>query len=233
MALFTTTIAGAISGSIGGITFSHNKGGAYMRSKVIGTNPNTSFQQVVRQAMGDLANIWANVLTTAQRNSWNTYASLVPVPSKLGGVHIISGIAHFLRSNVPRRQADPAGVVLTVATTAPTINDVGEMQVTSGIVTVPSATVQIAYPAGQDWANETGSAMLIYTGRQQNPSINFFKGPFSLAGAIFGVTGTPVASPQNVTSRFTYSAAKGWFRAQVTRADGRLSFPVILPINFV
>ncbi|KKM06452.1 hypothetical protein LCGC14_1743870, partial [marine sediment metagenome] len=46
--LFKSGLITQGSGSIGGLTASHNRGGMYFRARTIPTNPATSFQTVVR-----------------------------------------------------------------------------------------------------------------------------------------------------------------------------------------
>ena len=48
--LFKPTIVASLSGSLGGITASHNRFGAYLRERVIPVNPGTQPQVIVRNA---------------------------------------------------------------------------------------------------------------------------------------------------------------------------------------
>ena len=47
--------------SIGGSTFSRNTYGAYVRNKVTPVNPSTTYQQLVRQYMAQLAQDWSSL----------------------------------------------------------------------------------------------------------------------------------------------------------------------------
>ena len=48
--LFRGTHLTDASGSLSGVTYSHNRGGAYTRNRSIPVNPNTVQQQAVRNA---------------------------------------------------------------------------------------------------------------------------------------------------------------------------------------
>tara|TARA_R110000796_G_scaffold42100_2_gene104305 strand:- start:2301 stop:2981 length:681 start_codon:yes stop_codon:yes gene_type:complete len=56
-------------GKLGGQVFSKNKGGAYIRTKVTPTNPQTIAQSVVRALFGVISQGWS-ALTIAQRTAW-------------------------------------------------------------------------------------------------------------------------------------------------------------------
>lgn len=62
------------SGSIGHLTYGHNSGGQYIRSRSIPTNPNTERQGEVRGFLANFASQWATALTQAHRDAWRTYA---------------------------------------------------------------------------------------------------------------------------------------------------------------
>lgn len=57
-------------GKIGGHVYSRNRGGAYKRTKVTPTNPQTTFQSAVRNRLAAQSQAWSG-LTAAQRAAWN------------------------------------------------------------------------------------------------------------------------------------------------------------------
>lgn len=224
MALFVPTIAGQISGSIGAIVFSHNAGGAYMRQKVTPTDPGTIQQTTVRAIMTTLSNRWSDVLSASQRSAWNVYAANVPRPGPGGGLRNISGIAHYVRSNLPRVQADATGAFLPIVDDGPTTFNVGSYTVPSATIATPYTSADVAFTNTDAWANENQAAMLLWFGRPISPAINFFKGPYRSALFVLGNGTTPPVSPQATLLPFPASAAVQMrFRVNVTRADGRLS----------
>lgn len=210
----------AISGSIGGTTFSHNKGGSYARNRTVPVNPGTSYQSDVRQAMADLTSKWLSVLTALQRAAWDTYALNVELPNPLGDPRNVGGIAMYVRSNVPRLQA-----ALTRVDDAPTIFNLGDYTA-PGPLSASEATQQIsvAFDNTDDWANEDGGALLCYASRALNPSVSAFKGPYRFQYAIVGDPVTPPTSPVTEGAPFPFLEGQNMgLRFRVTRADGRLS----------
>lgn len=213
----------AASGSIAGTTFSRNKGGPYIRNRAVPTNPNTAYQQAVRSIVAQLTSTWYGGLNAAQRASWDAYAENVPLPNALGEPRNVGGLGMFVRSNVPRLQANPTD--LPLVQTAPTIFNLG--QYTAPVFAQPSAgggDVDVTFTTGDQWVDEDDAAMLIYISRPANASINYFKGPYRYAGAILGDSTTPPTSPATIDLPFPVEVAhRVFFRAQVTRGDGRLS----------
>lgn len=218
--LFKSGIITQASGSIGGTTFSHNRGGLYTRSRTIPVNPNTSFQSVVRTQLANLTNRWANILTAVQRDAWDTYALNTPLTGPLGDPRNVGGLGMFIRGNVPRAVSG-----LPLVDNGPTIFDTGGFTP----ITAPTATdtgdlLGFAFTNGDAWAGEDDSAMLIFGSRPQNPGINYFTGPYRYADKVDGDAITPPTSPASVTNPFAFGVGQRiFFRVSISRADGRLS----------
>jgi hypothetical protein len=220
MAIIRGSIAGSISGSMGSITFSHNKGGAYIRNRSIPVNPNTPYQQAVRAHCATLANLWNGTLTDVQRLAWATYASNVPVTNALGDTVYLSGLNHYIRSNVPRLIAG-----LTRIDDAPVTFNIGSFTNPSFAVSATNDEVAVSFTNTDEWAGAAGGAMLVFAGRQQALTINFFKGPYRYAGKIAGAA-TPPTSPATIDLPFALDTGNRMFlRVICTTADGRLSIP--------
>lgn len=219
--IYKSALLTQASGSVNGLTFSRNAGGAYIRSRTLPVNPNTPLQQIIRQLLLQLVGLWGGVLTAADRLGWATYSTNVPMLNALGDSRPIGGMQNYIRSNVSRlmvglpRQDKAPQIFNTGDYTAPTVTS----------ITAPSA-ISLAFAASDEWANETGSALIISASRPQNPTINFFKGPYQFAGAVLGDSATPPTSPAALTSPFAYAAGQQAFLfGRVTRSDGRLSSP--------
>ena len=109
---FTPGIAvGALSGSIGGSTASHNKGGPYIRTRAIPTNPNTTSQLARRAALATMSQNWRN-LTAGQRQAWEEWARQNPITNTLGQSINKSGHQSFVGLNT--RILMDAGTVIDV-----------------------------------------------------------------------------------------------------------------------
>jgi hypothetical protein len=209
----------AMSGSMGGVVASHNRGGTYFRQRATPVNPGSVFQDLVRQIMAALTSLWNETLTEPQRQSWDDYALNVPLADKLGDPRNVGGIAMYVRSNVPRIQAG-----LPRVDTGPSIFNLGSFTapvITS--ITAPTA-LSLEFTNTDEWANEDDAAMIIYGGRGQSQSINYFKGPYRFADTILGDGITPPTSPAAIVLPFTLQTGqKGFIKYSITRADGRLS----------
>lgn len=226
MAIFTAGGGvAAVSGSVGGVTFSHNRGGPYMRTRAIPTDPGTTYQQEVRALVASLTSHWLNTLTAAQRAAWDTYALNVELPNPLGQYRNVGGIGMYIRSNVPRLQADATN--LPRVDDGPTVFNLGEF--TSPDFSNASEATQnagVAYDNTDAWANEDEAGMLVYGSRAHNASVNFFKGPYRYANKVLGNSVTPPTSPLSVSWPFPFlEDQKIWCQIRFTRADGRLSAP--------
>ncbi len=219
--LWQGALATALSGSLGGITAAHNKGGQYFRARVVPTNPATVFQEAIRGFVTNLTNLWLNTLTAAQRTSWDVYAANVTLIGPLGDPINVSGMNMYVRSNVPRLQkGDPR------VDDGPLIFDLSSYTNPSFALDEPADEVDVSFTDTDDWANEDDASLLVYASRPQALSINFFKGPYRFAGAVEGDGITPPTSPAAITLPFPVGVSQRIFlRVNVTRADGRLSSP--------
>lgn len=219
---FKSALVTQATGSIGGMTASHNRGGLYLRARAIPTQPNSPEQQAVKAWMAQISARWVNVLTQAQRDAWAVYSNQVQLIDKLGEPRNIGGVAMYNRTNIPRLQAglaliDDAPLTFNLGTfTPPTIDEISD----------PSS--MIAFTNTDAWASTDGGACFVLISRPQNPSIGFFKGPFRFAGVIAGAA-TPPTSPATITNPFTYTAGqKGFIQVRIQQPDGRTALPIIL-----
>lgn len=219
MALIDPGLLAGVSGKIGSTVFSHNSGGPYIRLKGLTTNPNTLQQQQVRSILSQLTSLWVGTLTEAQRQGWADYAENVPLLNRIGMPRTVSALNMYIRTNVPLLQA-----IFARQDVAPTIFSLGDFSAPVGVPLAATQVMAVAFTDTDDWVSEDDAAMLVYISRQQNTSINFFKGPYRFAGSIDGDSTTPPTSPQNVNVPFPITEDnKLFFRFQVVRADGRLS----------
>ena len=91
-------LAGAISGKVGGDVFSHNRGGAYVKSLTIPVDPNTQSQQNVRSILATQSSSWADQ-TAAVRAAFENWAVQNPVINALGRSILLSGQQAFVQLN--------------------------------------------------------------------------------------------------------------------------------------
>ena len=181
-----------LSGSIGGTTFSRNKGGGYMRKRAVPTNPDTILQQAVRTDFATLITNWTNVLTQGQRDAWNDYAEANPVLNKLGQSRLLSGQQWYVKLNA----------VLLQASIAPTNNAPTQeaspqpdptLAITQADNTVNDMTV--AFDDTQSWTSTDDAFMILYMGKPQSAGSNNVKVPFRLLAVFLGDSLLPITSP--------------------------------------
>lgn len=213
--LFKSAIMTQASGSLGGMTAARNRGGMYFRARAIPTDPNTPAQATIRAHMGALVQRWINTLTGTQRFGWNLYASNVPLTGPLGDPITVSGMNHYVRSNVPRLQ-----LVTSIIDTAPGIFDTGTLSLPS--VSNLSEAVQqldVSFTDADGW-NIADGHLLVQQSRPQNPTINYFRGPYQLGSTVNGMAVSPVTIP----SVFPFvEGQRMFFRCRASYADGRLT----------
>lgn len=89
---------GAISGSIGGTTYSKNRYGLYIRNRSIPTNPGTEYQTIQRGIVASISQAWRN-LDDDERMAWKTWAQNNPVMDALGNSQVLTGHAAYVKIN--------------------------------------------------------------------------------------------------------------------------------------
>lgn len=240
--LFASEVLTQASGSIGGVTYSRNRSGLYRRARAVPVNPNSEFQVEVRSEFTNLVNRWTEVLTPAQRESWNLYGLNVPVTNPLGASITNSGQNWYIGANTIRGQilSKIGGTGFSAGPfvdAAPALFNRGEFT-TPTFAIGEAGGVVVSFNDADEWRTEVDAFLLAFQGVPQNPSINFFNGPWRLIGALDGLT--PVVSPITITA--AQVAARGfpvqagqaqWIAFAVTRADGRYSTRRIVGPNIV
>lgn len=238
---FKSEIVTQASGSIGGVTYSHAKGGVmYRRARAIPVNPGTGFQSQVRNALTTLSNAWSTILTPAEREAWNLYGSNVPVTNSLGDPINLSGQNWYIACNTPRLQTDAkTGSTLGRVDTAPGIFNRGTLTMPVATLGV-AAGISVAYTNTDDWANTTGGILLIFMGRPQSPSRSFFKGPYRLLNGAVGNSIVPPTSPSVTNATVTAANAFPLVEGQAVGmkyvaldADGRITSPLRQELTLV
>lgn len=207
---------GTISGKQGSIVFSHNKGGAYIRNRVVPVDPQSQWQQLQRNWMSQFVSRWHNVLTQAERDAWETYAANVPRVNRIGLPHHLTGINWYVAMNTFRIQGGR-----TIVDTAPgTFIMSSYTMLTSLVASEAAQTVSVVFDNTETWADDEG-CMNIYLSRPQNVTRNFFKGPYRHADTIVGNTATPPTSPYAAATAFAFVQGQRIFlRANVCEASG-------------
>ena len=85
-------------GKIGGHVASKNRSGAYLRTKVTPSNPNTVAQAQARSILATLSQMW-QTLTDSQRSGWNDAVKEWGTTDIFGDIKNPSGINLFVKLN--------------------------------------------------------------------------------------------------------------------------------------
>jgi len=216
---WTGSFVTAGSGSIAGCTFSRNRAGSYIRSRVVPVNPGSSYQNTVRAAMATLVAQWSSTGMDALRAAWDAWAYATEQSGWGGRTYKMTGQNAFIAMNAPRLQCGYA-----VITAAPTIN-AGAVLTPPAIVsaTGSSEVLSISFTNTDGWALNATGALLVFVGRPQNASVNFFKGPYRYMGKIPGAA-SPPTSPLPITSTFPFAAGQNIFaQFRSVQSDARIS----------
>lgn len=176
MALIKSTILAQISGSINGVTFASNRGGAYARNRSKPSNPETDRQDQVRTALSSLAKAWSTVLTPQQRELWRNYGANQTVRNRLGDQITLSGIAAYQRVNMFRM----ASLDELPLDSPPESGTSNEVPPAFGSAT-PNAVQTAGSPAEVDItlvAPANGYSLVVYYSGPLSPGIRYYRGPY-------------------------------------------------------
>lgn len=206
------------SGKQGGVVFSHNAGGPYVRNRAIPVNPNTDRQVAVRNAVRNLAIAWDQILTQALRDAWDVYAANVSWTNRLGQTITLTGLNHYIRSNTIR-----VSVGIPAINAAPVVFDLAAAE-TALVVTASEATQDLTINGDgtAPWVGEADAWQFFYMGLPQNASRKFFGGPYRFLTATPGAGPPPF--PVVIAASFPFAEGQRiWVRSRIARGDGRLS----------
>lgn len=217
MVLIKSTLIAQASGSLAGATFSRNKGGAYMRARVRGTNPNTLLQSRARSSLSRFASAFAG-LTAAQRATWEQYAEEAVHVNALGDAITQTGISLYIASNTLLELGGLSPVdVAPVGTTRPsstlTFNAVATYDVSSVAFSLSEVAVENA---------GSGGTLILQSSPTLTPGQQSFKQRYRTA-AFFDGSVTPVST---ATGAYAYAAGSQFAcRLRYIRNDGAFSEP--------
>lgn len=238
---FKSQVFTQASGSIGGITYSHNKGGMYTRSRATPTNPNSPGQQAVRMYFENAVAIWRDTLTTAERGAWEAYAAGTPKVGPLGDPVPQTGLQWYVDTYVTGARAgiDPSSFSTpntnwATAPATPGLANAGTLSI--DVLEDANGTITVGVAGAPFWASDADSHLIAQICRPQHPTINYWKGPFRVIEAVPG-NATPITStafdlanmpdPGN-GEYFPIVGQAQFMRFKVLALNGKQSAPVII-----
>lgn len=210
----------AMSGSIAGNVHARNRFGNYIRPRTKPVNPNSDRQEKARTIISYLAEYWHGDLDGTQRGLWDDYAAAVGRKNRIGETIHLTGFNHFIRSN-----AAQMAIGETVIPDAPSILSLPEkdplLVCTEEDITAQTFTFTCDT---EGWTpnDDPKFGVLIYQGRPQLASRNFFATPWRLMDFIDATEGA--AGTGTLEAAFPFALGqKVWFQARVITVSGRLS----------
>ena len=208
-------------GSIAGNVFSRNRYGNYVRARTTPINPQSGRQSAIRTIVSYVTTLWLGLLTQAQRDAWNVFASNVPTTNKLGESIFLSGFNQFVKSNIVA-----VNLGLAPVSAGPVIFTLpGEDTDFTAALDAGTGKISVGFDPLRDWVDEDDGALVVQAGIPVNASVQFFGGPWRHAGHVQGNLALPPTSP-DATIDIPFAVAddqKVFVRAKILRADGRVS----------
>ena len=99
------------SGKLGGHVYSKNRGGNYVRTNVVPSNPRTAAQVLARSRFGQASSGW-KALTAQQREAWEEFARSNPYTDSLGQQRHLSASSAYTRSSNNLLTVDKAPITV-------------------------------------------------------------------------------------------------------------------------
>lgn len=220
-------LAGAISGSIGGATFSHNRYGAYIRRRAIPVTSTTEDAIAAKARLTSASQGWQG-LSTAQRLSWSTWASVNPVTDTLGNQQVLTGHAAYIMLGTRRLQSGtaPSPIPPLAAAPAPLV----ALSLTGDIGLGDVSAVFAATPTG---ANEI---LRIQACVLDTDSINFVENLFRVIGFSGAAQASPYIFEALVTAKFGALQVGNILVVKISLQDdqfGQVSAPLRAQVTIV
>lgn len=142
MALFKQGgLVSELSGKVGGVVFSRNRGGSVIRTFTVPANPKTAYQIEVRNALTSASVAWKS-LTDAQRAAWAAWAQENPVRNRVGESIRLQGNAAYVELN--SRMVLLGNATLTAP---PTVAAPSPLLTVTGSWDIGAGDFQLAYTA--------------------------------------------------------------------------------------
>ena len=192
MALIRSSLLADIRGSIGGTTYSRNRGGSYARNRTVPINPNSPSQERARSDLSYYSVEW-NGLSTDQRIAWNQYAETVVALNVLGESITYTGQQMYIRSNTLLELAGLAAV-----SDPPPSN----VQLALSVGNAPGVEIDVS---DEELSVTLSSAftgvVLGFTGPPQSAGATSLKVPYRFYGSFTAAAATAIVIPDTALSR--------------------------------
>lgn len=159
-------------GKIGGHVASKNRAGAYLRTKVTPTNPNTVAQMQARSVLSSLSQQWST-LTESQRLGWNDAVKEWGTTDIFGDIKKPSGINLFVKLN-----SNLISVGLPQVLDVPAKSEIPAVVFISASYQVLTGALTVTFDS--DLAN--GKKVLVRATPKLSAGVSFVKSQFRVIG---------------------------------------------------
>ena len=159
-------------GKIGGHVASKNRAGAYLRTKVTPSNPNTVAQAQARGILASLSQGWGQ-LTDSQRQGWNDAVKEWGTTDIFGDIKNPSGINLFVKLN-----ANLISVGLSLLSDVPAKSEVPAVIVIDASYKIATGNLSISF----DSALADGYVALVRATPKLSAGVSFVKSQFRVIG---------------------------------------------------
>lgn len=207
-------------GKVGGHVASKNRSGAYLRTKVTPVNPNTTYQQTVRNRLSGLSSGWRG-LTQAQRDAWNNAVSDFAKTDIFGDLKNPSGFNLYQRLNNNLLNCSESAL-----STPPAVEAVDAFTSFSAAVANGAGTVTLTY-AGAIAADHK---VLVRATPALSAGVNFVKSEFRQIDVIATADASPFSIETEYVAKFGAIGAAGqkvfFEMVQVNTNTGQAGIPI-------
>lgn len=211
-------------GKLGGQVFSKNRAGAYIRTKVTPSNPQTQAQAQVRSNLATLSTGW-NSLTKAQIDQWNGSVADWSSTDVFGDIKKPTGKNLYVKLNVNLLNSDQSPIVLPpVKLDLPALVDI-DVDVT------PSANTLVidGLPVFTDGVYQIEACAPVARG------VNFVKNKFRVISYETQSTAGVVDVSTAYINKFgsVINAENIFFRIRAIGENGQAGVPLVIKANFL
>lgn len=156
-------------GKSNGHVFSKNRGGAYMRTKVTPSNPQSTFQMSVRGIFATISSAWSS-LTNANRQSFENLVSSYARTDIFGDLRNPTGKNLFQRLN---QNLELTGQTQLTTCPEPSVVPFANVTEAAGDASIPGFDVTLA-------GDTTGSKLMIFATPPMSQGTKFVKNKLRL-----------------------------------------------------
>lgn len=178
-------------GKVGGHVFSKNRGGAYMRTKVTPSNPQTSAQSEARALLSSLSQSWSG-LSKYERLAWINAVTDYSTTDIFGDIKSPSGLNLYVKMNANRSNIG----LPPISAPLPKV-EVPSTQITNAILHSATGILDLSFSDG----NANGTQVLIRATPPLSAGVSFVKSQFRVIGHDV-ITGGSLSLPDSYVPKF-------------------------------